>query len=636
MLDIALLVPFQPKGTSWIDPGVRTTHGPSKLITIRARDRFFEHLGISPSNTVREETRERSLTAVALATCLERAGLSWRALDPSAVSLEQWRHLIAALRSERPRLVAISSTFVNDAFWLGALCAFVREILPESRIAVGGYYYATSAKEFLALDADIYCVGEGEVRIVSISKAVRDGRGLDSIPGLYLRDGKNRLRYTGDVEPLRLDDVPLPDWSLSTRIDPPVDLRSHAIPYHVETQRGCVFKCQFCTYRTLAAPVLGTVERGVTAILDAARGRGNVWLIDSTATYPRDRWRKLLEALIARGGSPLPMHVYARANDLDDEVCALMARAGVRFVLIGQESGDQRILNAIRKGTRVSDLRPAIAALGKYGIEPSLSFFYGFPGETEETMATTRRLIATINDDHRSAPVVRGITVHPMTLQDFAGVRDRMSEDGNTPRYDWSGFGVSATRAADAALEAHIELSRIPHAPTTGFDGIVPLHQIWLGKRTGNDLSYFHWVKAIDRGIGLFVIEAIEGRKPNALELKEVRGQVLERLPRDVLRPSPWQRVVSRAKHRATWQVLAEWAREGQRATGPLTRLALGREALHATGDARLALRAIRSARFPEIGFLSQDEDARECTVAAEQLVQLGVATGARRLVRAG
>jgi len=329
------------------------------------------------------------------------------------------------------------------------------------------------------------------------------------------------------------------------------------------------------------------------------------------------------------------MHVYARVSDLDDEICALMARAGVRFVLIGQESGDQRVLNAIRKGTKVKDLRPAIAALGRHRIEPSVSFILGFPGEDAESIATTRRLIATINDGYESSPVVRGITLRPMTLQDFAGVRNQMAHDGVTQRYDWNNAGMSSARAAEEALECHIELSRIAHAPTTGFDGIVPLHQMWLGRRTGNDLSYFWWAKAIDRGIGMFAAEATEGRKPDPRALREVGDQVLERLPPDVRHPSRAKRLLGRARNRATWLVLSEWANETTSHVGLLTRLALGREVAKVTGEPWLALEAMRSGQFPPLGFLPPSETT-ECAAEAEKLVQLGVATGARRLVRAG
>lgn len=636
-LDVALLVPFQPRATSWVDPTVRGMFGAPKLAAIRGRDRLFEFLGFAPEyNPHAIPWQQRSLTAVALATSLERARLRWRVLDPGAVSLAEWRRRLELLRAESPRFIAISSTFVNDGFWLGSLCALVREILPDARVGVGGYFYATDAKQFLALDADILCVGEGEVRIVSITEAIRDGRALEGIPGLYLRDRQGKLRYTGNVEPLRLDELLPPDWSLSMRIEPSVDLEHESNAYSVETQRGCVFKCDFCTFRTLAAPVLGSVDRAVSVIQDAARGKGIVWVVDGTATYPRDRWRQILERLIELGGSRLPIHAYARVTDLDEEVCSLMERAGVRYVLIGQESGDQRVLNAIRKGTRVDQLRPAIAALGRHGIEPGLSFMYGFPGEDAESLATTRRLISTINEGAESRPIVQHVTVQPFAAQDFAGVQQHGPLKDIEHRYGWNKLEISPARAAEEAMLTYLELSQIPHAPITAFDGIVSARQLFAAKDTDGVVDLFRFSKAIDRGIGIFAEEELEGKRPDLQKLRRIRTEILERLHPDLQNQHVWKRVLARANHRATWQVMGEWVREPTSGVGPLTRFAIGWEIGRVTRRPEHVVESIQSGRYPAVGVIPPSADPEPRRAEADQLVRLGVATGKRRLARAG
>jgi anaerobic magnesium-protoporphyrin IX monomethyl ester cyclase len=635
MLDIALLVPFQPRGTSWVDPVVRASHAAPKLVAIRARDRLLESLGFDPESAVPDDPlHQRSLAAVALATSLERAGLSWRVLDPGGASLQDWRARLEALRADRPRLVGISSTFINDGYWLASLCALVRAILPDARIAVGGYFYATDAKQFLALDADVLCIGEGEVRIVDITRAVRDGHGLDAIAGLYLRERGGNLHYTGDVEPLALDELPLPDWSLSTRIEPPLDPDRQRIAYHVETQRGCVFKCEFCTFRTLAAPALGSIDRAVAAIRDAARRRGSMWIVDGTATYPRDRWRLLMERLVAEGGSPMPIAVYARVTDLDDDICALMARAGVRYALIGQESGDQRMLNAMRKGTRVDQVRPAIASLARVGIEPALSFLYGFPGETLESMATTRRLIAGINDGHEAAPLVQRVTVQAFAAQDFAGVQQRGALKVDQHRYGWTHLEVSPARAAEEALLTYLELSRIPHAPTTAFDGIIAVRQLY-GDATENDGgAFFRWAKALDRAIGLFVEQELEGKRPPEGELRRLRAQIIASLSPRLRRRGLLSQALHRANNRATWQIMGEWVRERQSGIGVLTRLALGFQVGRDTHLPAHALLAIRTGAYPSIGVIAPPPGLEPNRAAANELVQLGIGWGKRTLPR--
>lgn len=637
MLDIALLVPIQSRHSAWGDSDLRTYVAPSQLVVVRARDRLLEHLGADVRvESVPQTGAHRSLTAVVLATSLERAGLAWHAIDPGWLPLSGWRARLLELRGQRPRLVGISSTFVTDGFWIGTLCALVRRILPDAKIVVGGYFYATDTRLFLSLDADILCVGEGEVRIVSITEAVRDGRSLAGIPGLYLRGTDGVVRYTGNAEPLVLDAVPLPDWSLSRRIDPPVDPRSEAIDHQTETQRGCIFKCQFCTFRTLAAPVLGSVDRAVERILDAAQdGIGTISLADATATYPRERWRNILLRLIELGGSPVPISAYARVSDLDDEVASLMARAGVRLVRIGQESGDQRVLNLMRKGTRIDDVTPAVQALGRHGIKAVMFMMHGFPGETEESIRATRRLLETVNDGHEHSPVVYMTRIGLFDHQDFAGVHEHENLQ-DVGRYGWSRLAITPGRAWEAAVETYLALSRIPHAPYTGLDAGGALFRLF-GTTEANhyDSAFFSWAKAIDRGIGIFVEEELEGRRVPRAELSEILERILAGIPSQVRTQTVLQRGVLAARNRIAWRMMTEWAHESENGVGLLTRLALGLDVGRSTASVWDAAEAFRTGRYPELGILAAPAVQRACDEAAGQLLRLGQSTGQRRLKRA-
>jgi len=635
MLDVAVLVPIQSRPSIWADPARRAALGATQLATIRARDRFIEHLGVDLEPEGVPRTMHRSLTAVTLATSLERAGLRWHAIDPGWLSLRGWRARLAALRRERPRLIALSTTFVADGTWIGTLCALIRKLLPESLLAVGGYYYATDAKQFLSLDADIFCVGEGEKRIVSITEALRDGRGLEHIPGLYLREPGRPLRYTGHAEPLVLGELPLPDWSLSTRIEPPIDPLTQPIDHAVETQRGCVFKCDFCTFRTLAAPVLASNQHAVAALRDVAEhNQGTISVIDATATYPRERWRQILRELLARGGSRLPIGIYARVNDLDEEVCALMAAANVRMVKIGLETGDQRLLNAMRKGTRVSQIAPAIAALGSHRILALLFIIYGFPGETAESLLATRKLLATINDGHESSPVVHTTRISLFEHQDFAGIHQREAVRGVQGRFGWDALEITPEKAAEAELATYLELSRIVHAPYTGFGtaGFI-WNAIDQTDAMHFDQRFFHWAKALDRGIGLFVEEELEGTRPNPREIARLRERILEGVPGRPDSRTVWSKLRTRAKNRLTWGLLAEWSREQRLGPGPITRVLLAWDLAHTTRELGEVARALCSGRYPTLGTVDATVAATP-EAAAAGLIRLGISTGRRRLAR--
>jgi anaerobic magnesium-protoporphyrin IX monomethyl ester cyclase len=628
--DVAVLVPFEQLPGSWTDPVVRSELAPARRVAVRASHKVAELLGVPEADPF--PTTHRSLTSVALATSLERAGLCWRVLDPGAISLGDWRRRLEKLRADPPRAVAISSTFIIDGYWLATLCELTRRALPESRIVVGGYYYATDARKFLSVDADVLCVGEGERRIVQIVEAIRDGRSLEAIPGLYLREGQ-RLHYTGDAEPIPPNELPTPDWTLSSRIEPPVDIDQAINEISVESQRGCIFKCQFCTFRTLAAPVQGSVDRAVSSIL-AAPGRGSIFLVDATATSPRERWVSILRKLIAAGGTRLPLEAFARVSDLDEEVCALMAQAGISRVRIGQESGDQRMLNAMRKGTRVDQVAPGMAMLARHGIRAFLTFIYGFPGETAESVRATRRLIRSLNDGHEAAPVVHGVSLNIFDAYSFAEVRERKLE-GLEHRYEYGHLSMPARRAADLALETYIELAKIPHAPPTSFEvGSFLLGFEWRRRALRDPYGFFKWSKSIDRAIAAFAEQDVYGTRPVPSELRELRAEILAGTPPPLRLLSAVGRARMAARHRAIWLLMEEWGRK-RPGVGPLTRLALAREVYAATGRWGEGFEALKTGRYPEIGIVPGDNVAQTKSEAA-RLVRLGVATGHRRLAKAG
>lgn len=498
-LDILLLVPFEPVSSFVIEPHVRQDFAVAYTSLMQAAVEFGEYLGcdlpVQPTiGAPPPRFALRSLSAITLATHLEREGLDWAALDPGEQDLGAWRRDLERLRGAPPRTIAVCTTFLIGGRWPSVLLSMLRELFPDSKILLGGYFYATDSQAFLSLDADVYCVGEGELRLPAIVKAILAGRTLDDIPGLYLRQGGGALRYTGPVEQLDLGALPPVDWTLagSERMEPRLDPERDSVAMGVETQRGCVFKCEFCTYRTLIGPNVMAPEAAVDAIMRCAVVKhGYIALVDATGTFPHDRWEEILYLLIARGGAPHPIWMYGRVSDLSERTAALMARAGVTAVFVGQESGDQRILQAMKKGTRTSQIRPAVAVLGKHGIVGQFGFIHGFPGEDEESLRNTRHVMATLNDGFERRPVVLVASVGPMHHQDLSasGYRSRAEHRPDSVWRDtWNRLFANPAQFPQrpggwghAVIETYMMLSRIPHAPAWDiFHGGDPRDQLHI------------------------------------------------------------------------------------------------------------------------------------------------------------
>lgn len=615
-MDALLLTPLQPISGSIQDPQFRSTTGGHLWVPLlQATQRVQEEIGrplafgnseVGPvfGTTEFRAPRHRSASSIVLLSGLERAGLTWGAIDPGAQELGYWRTKLAEYAPKNPRVVGISTTFITARDWIANLLQMVRETFPRATILVGGYYYASNPKDFLSLDADVLVVGEGEVRFTQLVKRIRDRQSLDDIKGLYIRQPDRSLRFTGQQEPLELSELPQVDWHLASRIDPFIDIRRETIEYNVETQRGCVFKCEFCTYRTLAQLEIASAEYAVETIFNTAQSDlGYINMVDATATYPHTRWQKLLELLIARGGAPHPIGHFARVSDLSEHTAQLMAKANIKEVLIGQESGDQRILNAMRKGTHVSQVKPAINALAKNGLGAFLSFIHGFPGEDEQSCENTRRLLTTINDGFEDRPPVLFYKVDPLGLLKLSSLsqREEMSKVDHWLAYD-SG-GMTAKQAAGHAVETFVRISKVPSAP-------VNYHMLVLsgGPVTsaiyvaGNPHKYalHRWLKSVERLTAIFMDRELRSTNPDRHEVAALKKKILAAYPRPQRSPLPW--VKAKVKGRVLGQLLREWTQESDRGPGRLTRVMTAGMTLRELHDPMLAQQAWGRGALPERG----------------------------------
>lgn len=534
-IDCLILVPLEPLlRVSLLDAVARKTMAARLLLPIaRAGDAFEEYLGFKPARLLWKKNEAffhgeqlrppacRTSSAIALASPLERAGLSWAAIDPGEQDLDYWRTELPKFRASAPRTIAVCSTFVITGEWLATFLSIARKAFPQSKLLIGGYFYANNTQHFLSLDADIMCIGEGEVRLPQIVAACRNGSTLDSILGLYYRKPDGSLQFTGRPEPLDLDALPPPDWDLAFRMHPTVR-PSDSFYLSWETQRGCVFKCQYCTYRTLSVPNLSDAGIAVERVLNAPHLKhGFLSFADATFTYPQARFERFLELVIERGGFPGLTQLNARVNDVTEANASLMRQAGVTAVFIGQESGDQRVLGLMRKGTSARLFKPAMLALAHNRINALVTFIHGFPGETPDAARNTRQMVQTMNDgvEHRPPGIIYG--VNPFFNQDLADVKQK--HDGLRNQ----GYFADDTGPLDEVLETFLAVSRVPHGPVEArVCEAVNLPADWVANHPrAHDLR--RWCKAIERGVAIFLERDLEGTLPNGTELRRLREDIL-------------------------------------------------------------------------------------------------------------
>ncbi|HEU4754581.1 MAG TPA: radical SAM protein, partial [Armatimonadota bacterium] len=310
--------------------------------------------------------------------------------------------LFPELARRQPRLVGINITYASQLPYALWLLRELRELLPESLLVCGGTEVSGVWKYLgdrgnmgrLFAGADACVVGEGETAFLRLLEAASAGRKPEPAPNTVLFD-----RATAECTPPpgihyeNLEELPTPDYTLM-RSD--LYFSPHTMVYYSPT-RGCYWnKCTFCDYGlnfgTPTSPWRQrSVERTVEDLRAISRQTPYVYLsVDVLAP------RSILAVAegIAEAGIDVRWSAEIRLERyFDRERCEMLARSGCAAVSVGFESGSQRILNRIRKGTDLEQIRTTVRNFAAAGIAVQMMGFTGFPTETrDEAMASVAYL----------------------------------------------------------------------------------------------------------------------------------------------------------------------------------------------------------------------------------------------------
>ena len=241
---------------------------------------------------------------------------------------------------------------------------------PYAKVVIGGPHASIMPEACLDAGFDQVIVGEGEKAIIKIANG--DDRKIVQEP--YIKD---------------LDDIPLPDREC-------IDLKSYK--YEIDgvesttmvTSRGCYFgKCSYCQSEKLWGSLrLRSAENVIEEIMEINREYGykGIMLYDDEFLYD---WRRDRKIIFELDRLKVAWRCFSRANLLTEKRVKIIAKKGCKEVLVGVESGSDRILRNVRKGTTVEMNKKAIALLKKYGIRAKAAIIVGLPGENDESLLET-------------------------------------------------------------------------------------------------------------------------------------------------------------------------------------------------------------------------------------------------------
>lgn len=330
-----------------------------------------------------------------------------------------------------------------------SLAKKLKETYPEYKTCSVGSHTSALPLEVLQEGCfDFVCINEGVYALRALlTTNLKDGIGDVWGIGWVDEAGQPRLNQGGRIVPQERMDYDLPGyaWDLLPLREKPLDrYRSHfwfnfyqhegRSPYAaLYTSTGCFAKCSFCMINVLNRT---DTKHGVSAAdspifrywsanlimqeIDklVEYGVKLIRISDEMFIYQRNHWMPLMARIKEKYGDSVRFWVYARVDTIRKEYLDLLRGAGVRFICLGIESGDQVIRRDVRKGSyQEVNIRQVVQEIHDADIDVIANYIFGLSDDTMESMEKTYQLSEDLNTAMWNAYPCVAIPGSPLYLE---------------------------------------------------------------------------------------------------------------------------------------------------------------------------------------------------------------------------
>lgn len=330
-------------------------------------------------------------------------------LEDNAIEVRIEDYVVNAFSEKRAKEVI--SSFSPDVIGASAVTMNVKKALKILKsykdinpdlIAVFGGPHATFDATNMLLHypfIDVIVRGEGELTFLELLSNIKNQESYKNIAGISYRTKDNEIIHNPNRDFIQdINILPYPARHL-IQIS---KYRALGFPINMVTSRGCPFTCIFC----VGSKMVGRKVRyfDTNRVVDefemlSTMKFKQINIVDDLFTSHKSRCIEICKEIKGRGINH-PWTAFARVDTVSLDLLEHMKDAGCTLLCFGIESGNQEILDRVKKNITLEKCKEAIAMCKEVGITAMTSYIIGLPGETEETVQKTLEFAKELSDTY--------------------------------------------------------------------------------------------------------------------------------------------------------------------------------------------------------------------------------------------
>jgi len=290
--------------------------------------------------------------------------------------------------------------------WLAGIS---KKYHPDRKIVIGGSVGTSIPRIILEkTEADIVCIGEGELTMAELIEALKNGKDIADIDGIWFKGDDGGIHTNNNRAPIKdLDELPMPAWDLfpmeiylKNPIGAPnrnkwIDGGSGSevpLSMNLNGTRGCPYQCIYCYHDFMGS---GYRHRSAGSIVNEMKvlheqyGVKYFHFTDDEFCLKKSFVYDFCRKVKSEFKNDITWGCAGRVNLMTEDLIAEMADSGCALIGYGIESGSQRMLDVMKKGVTVKQAKDALRWTIKHLGWADTSFMVGVPGENRETMQET-------------------------------------------------------------------------------------------------------------------------------------------------------------------------------------------------------------------------------------------------------